>query len=107
MPAVQPGGSQNDEFVRILGDRFFASEFGLTVPGERVRFVVLQVRSRTWTCAVEDVVGRDVNQKGADPARGSGQGHGADSVGLPGGVPARLAVVHGSKSGAVNDDVWA
>jgi hypothetical protein len=99
---VDPAGAE-DEVARAAGDGLFAFELGLAIDAERAGGVGLFPRRRA--AAVEDVVGRVVDEPGAELLGFVGEDAGGERVDRAHEFGFGLGLVDGGVRGGVDDDV--
>ena len=99
----EPGGADDEVALVGGGGRLLAGQLGAAVGRERRRLVGLHVGRALG--AVEDVVGGDVDDAGADLGRGGGDVAGAVAVDREGRLLGLLGAVDVGPGGAVDDHV--
>ena len=103
--AVDPGGAQDNVLAQRLAHGALAGLLARAVNPQRIDRIVLSVGAALG--AVEDIIGRDMDQRNAGFAARRRDIGRSDAIGGPSGIGLALGAVHRRIGGGVDDDVRA
>ena len=101
MGAVEPGGAQDQVARRRLPNRRFPGRLALSVDADRRDRIVFAVSTRLGT--VENIVGRNVNDRNAGLVRRFAEHLRSGGIGLPGGLRLAFGQINLGIGGRIDD----